>query len=53
MMDMTASAKNCKSTVIPGFRYRNAMEMIEWQCRAFGFEKQARLAAVEAAEATG
>ena len=41
MMDMTTSAKNCKSTVIPGLRYRNAMEMIEWLCRAFGFEKQA------------
>jgi len=41
MMDMTTSAKNSKSTVIPGLRYRNAMEMIEWLCRAFGFEKQA------------
>jgi len=41
MMDMTTSAKNSKSTVIPGLRYRNAMEMIEWLCLAFGFEKQA------------
>ena len=41
MTDMTTLAKNCKSTVIPGLRYRNAMGMIEWLCRAFGFEKQA------------
>jgi uncharacterized glyoxalase superfamily protein PhnB len=41
MADMTSFAKNCKSTVIPGLRYRNAMAMIEWLCRAFGFEKQA------------
>lgn len=38
---MTTFAKNCKSTVIPGLRYRNAMAMIDWLCRAFGFEKQA------------
>lgn len=37
---MTTSAKNCKSTVIPGLRYRNAMAMIDWLCRVFGFEKQ-------------
>jgi hypothetical protein len=41
MTDMTTFAKNCKSTVIPGLRYRNAMAMIEWLCQAFGFEKQA------------
>jgi uncharacterized glyoxalase superfamily protein PhnB len=41
MTDMTTLAKNCKSTVIPGLRYRNAIAMIEWLCRAFGFEKQA------------
>ncbi len=34
------SAKNCKSTVIPGLRYRNAPAMIDWLCRVFGFEKQ-------------
>jgi uncharacterized glyoxalase superfamily protein PhnB len=39
--DMTNFAKNCKSTVIPGLRYRNALAMIEWLCSAFGFEKQA------------
>jgi len=27
--------------VIPGLRHRNAREMIDWRCRAFGFEKQA------------
>jgi uncharacterized glyoxalase superfamily protein PhnB len=40
MGDMTTSAKNCKSTVIPGFRYRNAKTMIDWLCEAFGFERQ-------------
>src|SRR5262252_147618 len=38
---MTSVAKNCKSTVIPGLRYRNAPAAIEWLCKAFGFEKQA------------
>src|SRR5215470_14394398 len=33
-------AKNCKSTVIPALRYRNAPAAIDWLCRAFGFEKQ-------------
>jgi uncharacterized glyoxalase superfamily protein PhnB len=33
-------AKNCKSTVIPGLRYRDAPAAIEWLCKAFGFEKQ-------------
>jgi uncharacterized glyoxalase superfamily protein PhnB len=37
---MTTLAKNCKSTVIPGLRYRNAKTMIDWLCKAFGFEKQ-------------
>jgi uncharacterized glyoxalase superfamily protein PhnB len=41
MVDMTTFAKKCKSTVIPGLRYRNAMAMIEWLCKAFGLEKQA------------
>jgi uncharacterized glyoxalase superfamily protein PhnB len=40
MNDMTTLAKNCKSTVIPGLRYRNAKTMIDWLCKAFGFEKQ-------------
>lgn len=34
-------AKDCKSSVIPGLRYRNALEMIDWLVRAFGFGKQA------------
>jgi uncharacterized glyoxalase superfamily protein PhnB len=41
MMGMTTLAKNCKSTIIPGLRYRNALPMIEWLVKAFGFEKQA------------
>jgi uncharacterized glyoxalase superfamily protein PhnB len=41
MTGMTTLAKNCKSTVIPGLRYRNARAMIEWLCRVFGFEKRA------------
>jgi len=41
MADMTTTAKNCKSTIIPGLRYRDAMAMIYWLCRAFGFESQA------------
>jgi uncharacterized glyoxalase superfamily protein PhnB len=38
---MTTMAKNTTSTVIPGLRYENALEMIDWLCTAFGFEKQA------------
>jgi len=38
---MTSVAKNCKSTVIPGLRYRNAPAAIEWLCKVFSFEKQA------------
>lgn len=30
-----------KGSVIPGLRYNDAVAMIEWLCRAFGFEKQA------------
>jgi uncharacterized glyoxalase superfamily protein PhnB len=37
---MNNYAKNCKSTVIPGLHYRNAMAMIEWLCETFGFQKQ-------------
>jgi uncharacterized glyoxalase superfamily protein PhnB len=36
---MNASAKNTLATVIPALRYRNATAMIDWLCRAFGFEK--------------
>ncbi|MBV8551880.1 MAG: VOC family protein [Acidobacteriaceae bacterium] len=38
---MSESSRNCKSTVIPGFRYRNAPAAIEWLCGVFGFEKHA------------
>lgn len=38
---MTNFAKNTRSTVVPGLRYRNAKTMIEWLCNAFGFSKQA------------
>lgn len=38
---MPTFAKKCPSTIIPGLRYRNALSMIEWLCKAFGFEKQA------------
>ena len=27
------------ATVIPGLRYRNASQAIEWLCRAFGFQR--------------
>lgn len=29
------------STIIPSLRYRDARAMIEWLCKAFGFEKSA------------
>jgi uncharacterized glyoxalase superfamily protein PhnB len=38
---MANEAKKGKTTVIPGLRYRNALEMIAWLQRAFGFEKHA------------
>jgi len=41
MAGMTTFAKKCKSSIIPGLRYRNARAMIDWLCDAFGFEKQA------------
>jgi uncharacterized glyoxalase superfamily protein PhnB len=34
------SAKNCKATIIPGLRYRDAPAMIEWLVEVFGFEKK-------------
>jgi len=34
-------AKDCKSTVIPGLRYRDAHKAIDFLVAAFGFEKQA------------
>jgi uncharacterized glyoxalase superfamily protein PhnB len=47
MTGMKTYAKNCKATVIPGLRYRNAKAMMEWLCAAFGFEKQAVYAGPE------
>jgi uncharacterized glyoxalase superfamily protein PhnB len=41
MAAMTTLAKNPKSSVIPGLRYRNAKAMIDWLCDVFGFERQA------------
>ncbi|HVJ55305.1 MAG TPA: VOC family protein [Aliidongia sp.] len=38
---MSGFAKDCRSTVIPGLRYRDAPAAIEFLCRAFGFEKHA------------
>lgn len=38
---MPSPAKPTIATVIPSMRYRNAPAMIEWLCRAFGFEKHA------------
>ena len=38
---MSQLAKNCKSTIIPALRYRDAPAAIEWLCRALGFEKHA------------
>ena len=34
---MQTFAKDCKSTVIPALRYRNAPAAIDWLCRVFGF----------------
>jgi uncharacterized glyoxalase superfamily protein PhnB len=38
---MAQFAKDCRSTIIPGLRYRNCPAAIEWLCTAFGFEKNA------------
>jgi len=35
------TAKNTVATIIPSLHYRDAPAMIEWLCRAFGFEKHA------------
>ncbi|MGA2018307.1 MAG: VOC family protein [Opitutaceae bacterium] len=37
---MTTNAKDFRSSVIPGLRYRNAKVMIDWLCEVFGFERQ-------------
>ncbi len=38
---MISDARDCRSTVIPGMRYRNCLVAIEWLCSVLGFEKQA------------
>jgi len=38
---MSSPAKNTVATVIPSLRYRDALAMIDWLCKAFGFEKHA------------
>jgi len=38
---MSNFAKECKSTVIPALRYKDAPSAIDWLCKAFGFERQA------------
>jgi uncharacterized glyoxalase superfamily protein PhnB len=38
---MTNLAKDCRCTIIPSLRYRNALAAIDWLVAAFGFEKQA------------
>jgi uncharacterized glyoxalase superfamily protein PhnB len=38
---MNTPAKNTVATIIPSLRYRNAVAMIDWLCKAFGFEKHA------------
>jgi uncharacterized glyoxalase superfamily protein PhnB len=34
-------AADTTATIIPCLRYRNALEAIDWLCRAFGFERHA------------
>lgn len=38
---MPSPAQDTVVTVIPSLRYRNALAMIDWLCKAFGFEKHA------------
>ena len=38
---MTNQAKDCRATIIPSLRYRDALTAIDWLVKAFGFEKQA------------
>jgi uncharacterized glyoxalase superfamily protein PhnB len=38
---MNNFAKECRATIIPAMRYRDALAAIEWLVRAFGFEKNA------------
>lgn len=38
---MSAPAKDTVCTIVPSLRYRDALAMIDWLCKAFGFEKNA------------
>jgi uncharacterized glyoxalase superfamily protein PhnB len=38
---MSSHAKQTTATVIRSLRYRNAPAMIDWLCKASGFEKHA------------
>ncbi len=38
---MSTVAKACTASVIPGMRYRDAVKMITWLEKAFGFQKHA------------
>jgi uncharacterized glyoxalase superfamily protein PhnB len=38
---LDSPARNTIVTVIPSLRYRDALAMIDWLCKAFGFEKHA------------
>ncbi|HLI17275.1 MAG TPA: VOC family protein [Rhodanobacteraceae bacterium] len=38
---MNTSAPSQPSAVIPSLRYRDALAMIDWLCKAFGFDKHA------------
>jgi uncharacterized glyoxalase superfamily protein PhnB len=38
---MTAPLPMSESSIIPALRYRDAVRMIDWLCRAFGFERHA------------
>jgi uncharacterized glyoxalase superfamily protein PhnB len=40
LVGMSGFAKDCKVTVIPALRCRDAVAAIEWLCRALGFEKR-------------
>src|SRR3546814_13605903 len=37
---MSGNAKNTRATIIPAIRYRASADMVDWLCRAFGFEKR-------------
>ncbi len=41
MQQKSEFAKDCRASVIPCLRYRDALAAIAWLCRAFGFEKNA------------